>query len=63
MHVKKFMSFLRKPLLSEGTHLQSQPAYDMLMGELLHLVNGTKPDVTRRVSALNSYTKSRTVIH
>ena len=41
----------------------TQSEYATLMGELQHLVNGTRPDIARPVSALSSYTKSPTQLH
>ena len=53
----------RNPFVAAGTPLESQPAYATLMGELQHLVNGTRPDVARHVLAFSSYTKSPTELH
>ena len=54
----------RVSLVADGPPLEvSQPDYATLMGELQHLVNGTRPDIARPVSALSSYTKCPTQLH
>ena len=54
----------RISLVSDGPPLEvSQSDYATLMGELQHLVNGTRPDIARPVSALSSYTKCPTQLH
>ena len=54
----------RTPLRPDGPPLQVQQSdYATLMGELQHLVNGTRPDIARPVSLLSSYTQSPTQRH
>ena len=44
----------RTPLLASGPGYDDVAGYSTIMGELQHLVNCTRPDIARAVSALNS---------
>jgi hypothetical protein len=53
----------RAPLVASGPGYNDVAGYSTIMGELQHLVNCTRPDIARAVSALSSYTKSPTQLH
>ena len=53
----------RTPLVASGPGYDDVAGYSTIMGELQHLVNCTRPDIARAVSALSSYTKAPTQLH
>ena len=53
----------RKQLVADGPGHDDKAGYSTVMGELQHLVNCTRPDIARAVSALSSYTKSPKQLH
>ena len=53
----------KAPLVAAGPGHDDAAGYATDIGELQHLVNCTMLDIARAVSALSSYTKSRTYPH
>ena len=53
----------RAPLLVSGPGHNDAAEYTTFIGELQRLVNRTRSDIARAVSALSSYTRSPTCVH